>query len=313
MRKLSESINVPVTAINLAENPGNGLNRGLSNHYTPIDNIISNVRNLFGSLLGLVVRKGEDGTSLKIQSSNFTTPEVTSSILFNSTFDGRTYLHSYIIQQGLTGFNIVNIGNYCIVYYFAENVAKDVAECKEIREYNLLDCEMETVIKEDNQEVELEDKTKEELAEIINNNNKVKAAADFADKLSSVVTLPEDMYIKATKDVDGHESISLRYKTTKRRPFGGKVDNVVSLMNIYCTGTDAVWVDAYLNKEQYNDDILNVIDSVLQFIGAEKTDDEAVWTIPDAVESTEKQTTTETIDNANTEDTVNNTTDNNNQ
>ena len=120
MRKLSESINVPVTAINLAENPGNGLNRGLSNHYTPIDNIISNVRNLFGSLLGLVVRKGEDGTSLKIQSSNFTTPEVTSSILFNSTFDGRTYLHSYIIQQGLTGFNIVNIGNYCIVYYFAE-------------------------------------------------------------------------------------------------------------------------------------------------------------------------------------------------
>ena len=282
MRKLSESINA--SSINLAVNPGNGLNQGLSNHYTPIDNIISNVRNLFGALLGLVVRKGEDGVSLKIQSSNFTTPEVTRSILVSSSFDGHTYLYEYITSQGLTGCEIVDLGNTCIAYFFPEDLCTTpvVAKCTEMKQYNHSECELETFIKEEQEEVELEDKTKEELAEIINNNNKVKAAADFADKLSSVITLPEDMYIKATKDIEGHESISLRYKTTRRRPFGGKADNVVSLMNIYCTGTNAIWVDAFLNKNLYSDEIIDVINSILQFIGAEETDDEAVWTIPDA-------------------------------
>ena len=289
MRKLSESISGVTSGI--------GMTQGVMNHYTPIDNIIINTRNIFGALLGLVVSKGEDGISLKIQSSSFTNPEVTRNILYNSTFDGHTYLYTYIINQGLRGLKILDLGSTCIAYFFPNDLAEDPCSnetccgCREMKESRIIECELATIeessVNED-QEVELEDRTKEELAEIINNNNKVKGAADFVNKMANVITLPENMYIKATKDIDGHESISLRYKTVKRRPFGGKMDSVTSLMNIYCTGANAVWVDAFLNKGLYDDDVINVINSILQFIGAEKTSDEAVWNIPDGNERTTK-------------------------
>ena len=289
MRKLSESISGVTSGI--------GMTQGVMNHYTPIDNIIINTRNIFGALLGLVVSKGEDGISLKIQSSSFTNPEVTSNILYNSTFDGHTYLYTYIMNQGLRGLKILDLGSTCIAYFFPNDLAEDPCSndaccgCREMKESRISECELATIeessVNED-QEVELEDRTKEELAEIINNNNKVKGAADFVNKMANVITLPENMYIKATKDIDGHESISLRYKTVKRRPFGGKMDNVTSLMNIYCTGANAVWVDAFLNKGLYDDDVINVINSILQFIGAEETSDEAVWNIPDGNERTTK-------------------------
>ena len=289
MRKLSESISGVTSGI--------GMTQGVMNHYTPIDNIIINTRNIFGALLGLVVSKGEDGISLKIQSSSFTNPEVTRNILYNSTFDGHTYLYTYIINQGLRGLKILDLGSTCIAYFFPNDLAEDHYSndagcgCREMKESRIIECELATIeessVNED-QEVELEDRTKEELAEIINNNNKVKGAADFVNKMANVITLPENMYIKATKDIDGHESISLRYKTVKRRPFGGKMDSVTSLMNIYCTGANAVWVDAFLNKGLYDDDVINVINSILQFIGAEETSDEAVWNIPDGNERTTK-------------------------
>lgn len=289
MRKLSESISGVTSGI--------GMTQGVMNHYTPIDNIIMNTRNIFGALLGLVVSKGEDGISLKIQSSSFTNPEVTRNILYNSTFDGHTYLYTYIMNQGLRGLKILDLGSTCIVYFFPNDLAEDPCSndtccgCREMKESRIIECELATIeessVNED-QEVELEDRTKEELAEIINNNNKVKGAADFVNKMANVITLPENMYIKATKDIDGHESISLRYRTVKRRPFGGKMDSVTSLMNIYCTGANAVWVDAFLNKGLYDDDVINVINSILQFIGAEETSDEAVWNIPDGNERTTK-------------------------
>lgn len=289
MRKLSESISGVTSGI--------GMTQGVMNHYTPIDNIIMNTRNIFGALLGLVVSKGEDGISLKIQSSSFTNPEVTRNILYNSTFDGHTYLYTYIMNQGLRGLKILDLGSTCIAYFFPNDLAEDPCSnetccgCREMKESRIIECELATIeessVNED-QEVELEDRTKEELAEIINNNNKVKGATDFVNKMANVITLPENMYIKATKDIDGHESISLRYKTVKRRPFGGKMDSVTSLMNIYCTGANAVWVDAFLNKGLYDDDVINVINSILQFIGAEETSDEAVWNIPDGNERTTK-------------------------
>lgn len=289
MRKLSESISGVTSGI--------GMTQGVMNHYTPIDNIIMNTRNIFGALLGLVVSKGEDGISLKIQSSSFTNPEVTRNILYNSTFDGHTYLYTYIMNQGLRGLKILDLGSTCIAYFFPNDLAEDPCSnetccgCREMKESRIIECELATIEESsvnEEQEVELEDRTKEELAEIINNNNKVKGATDFVNKMANVITLPENMYIKATKDIDGHESISLRYKTVKRRPFGGKMDSVTSLMNIYCTGANAVWVDAFLNKGLYDDDVINVINSILQFIGAEETSDEAVWNIPDGNERTTK-------------------------
>ena len=150
-----------------------------------------------------------------------------------------------------------------------------------MKESQLVECEMSGIIKEDYEE-ELEDKTKEELNSIINNQNKVKASNDFAEKLRSVIELPDDLYIKATKDIDGHESIALRYKTEQRRPFGGKTDVITSLMNIYATGTNAIWVGAFLNKDIYTDEIINTVNTILQFVGAQETDDECVWDIPDS-------------------------------
>ena len=307
MRKLSESISGVTSGI--------GMTQGVMNHYTPIDNIIINTRNIFGALLGLVVSKGEDGISLKIQSSSFTNPEVTRNILYNSTFDGHTYLYTYIINQGLRGLKILDLGSTCIAYFFPNDLAEDPCSndaccgCREMKESRIIECELATIeessVNED-QEVELEDRTKEELAEIINNNNKVKGAADFANKMANVITLPENMYIKATKDIDGHECISLRYKTVKRRPFGGKMDSVTSLMNIYCTGANAVWVDAFLNKGLYDDDVINVINSILQFIGAEETSDEAVWNIPDGNERTTKAAKPDENDIENAQQELNN-------
>ena len=307
MRKLSESISGVTSGI--------GMTQGVMNHYTPIDNIIINTRNIFGALLGLVVSKGEDGISLKIQSSSFTNPEVTRNILYNSTFDGHTYLYTYIMNQGLRGLKILDLGSTCIAYFFPNDLAEDPCSndaccgCREMKESRIIECELATIeessVNED-QEVELEDSTKEELAEIINNNNKVKGAADFVNKMANVITLPENMYIKATKDIDGHESISLRYKTVKRRPFGGKMDSVTSLMNIYCTGANAVWVDAFLNKGLYDDDVINVINSILQFIGAEETSDEAVWNIPDGNERTTKAAKPDENDIENAQQELNN-------
>lgn len=275
MRKLSENF----------ANPGNSLGQGLMNHYTPIDNIIINVRNIFGALLGLVVSKGEDGVSLKIQSSTFVDPEQTRNILYNSTFDGRTYLANYISNQGLNDVKIINVGQSCIAYFCPSDLAQSgscsTCKCKEMKESQLVECEMSGIIKEDYEE-ELEDKTKEELNSIINNQNKVKASNDFAEKLRSVIELPDDLYIKATKDIDGHESIALRYKTEQRRPFGGKTDVITSLMNIYATGTNAIWVGAFLNKDIYTDEIINTVNTILQFVGAQETDDECVWDIPDS-------------------------------
>ena len=287
MRKISESFG----------NPGNGLAQGLSNHYTPIDNIIMNVRNIFGALLGLVVSKGEDGVSLKIQSSNFTNEDTTREILYNSTFDGRTYLANYIMNQGLTGLKIICIGQSCIAYFCPQDLAQDptiAVACKEMQEGKHQECEMGgNILKENFGEEELEDKTQEELAEIINSSDKVKAAKEFAEKIASVVTLPESMYIKATKDVEGHESIALRYKYIKARPFGGKAETVLSLLNIYSTGKDAVWVDAFLNREMFDEEVISTIESILQFIGAEPTDDECVWTIGNVKDDDDKDDTPE--------------------
>ena len=43
-------------------NPGNALsNTGVTNHYTPIGNILLTVKNIFATQMGIVVSIGEDG------------------------------------------------------------------------------------------------------------------------------------------------------------------------------------------------------------------------------------------------------------
>ena len=81
-------------------NPGNALKLGVTNHLTPVGNIITNVRNFFGSLLGLVVEPGEDGVSLKLHSSKFVNPEEIQKVLSTRCM-GQSTVQDYICQQGL--------------------------------------------------------------------------------------------------------------------------------------------------------------------------------------------------------------------
>ena len=139
-------------------NPGNNVNRGVTNHLTPLNNIITNVRNFFGSTMGVIVEPGEDGVSLKLHSSKFVCPKEVSKVI-DQPYLGNTSLHSYICQQGLCNMKLINLGSYYIVYFgpndirTAENPDKVAADakcckavaCTEMLQYNLNECEMDSL------------------------------------------------------------------------------------------------------------------------------------------------------------------------
>lgn len=270
----------------LTESIVNGM--GVANHYTPIENIIVNVRNLFASYFGLVVEPGEDGVSIKIHNSEFTDPDKVYKILY-TLVDRYNSVASYIKAQGLDVIKLVNLGRFYVVYFCpsdipsAENPNDECSDkcvaCIEMHQYGIEEAELHSISEavDWNGDEEMEDKTKEEVADIINADNKIKAASDFAEKLSHVIELPENFYIKAVKDADGNESIALRYKYNKRRPFGKTITVTKSLINIYNTEKNGIWVDAYETKDSLGEDIVNIIEQILKWIGASETSDPCVW------------------------------------
>lgn len=286
MKRLSETLNE-----NLAM--GNSLNKGVTNHYTPIDNIIINVRNLFGSWLGIVVDKSEDGFGIKLTSNSFSSPEATNHLLYSVSFDGRCSLYDYISLSGLRDIKCLEIGPMNYVVYCCptdiqaaqspEEQCKACA-CKEQLSANVYEAEIVNVLNEDfDGEEELQDTTYEELEKMLNNRNKIEAAKQLSDYFGKTLTLPDNMYIKATKDADGHESVALRMKYEKRRPFGGKVESTVSLLNIYNAGVNAIWVPAFDTQSEIhweiNDTISGIINGILSLVNAQATDDECMFNI----------------------------------
>lgn len=260
------------------KNPGNGIEcSGVMNHYTPIDNIIINVRNFFGSWLGLIISKGEDGVSLKVYSSAFVDETTTRDILYNSSFDGRTYLAQYIFNYGLRKLVLVNLGANWIAYFMPDDMPTVApAPTQEMKENHIKECELTSVTEgeEENKwsaftgEVELEDHTQDEIKEIINNENKIEAATAFTELLNKKLPLPDNLYIKGTKDVDGNESIALRYKFQKPRPFGKDAEQIVSLVNIYNAGSNGIWAAAFDGTMNIPEDVIEYIKQLLEFIGA---------------------------------------------
>lgn len=263
---------------------------GVTNHYTPIQNIITNVRNLFAPYFGLVVEPGEDGVSIKIHNSGFISQQAVNDILYKKV-DRFTSVADYICQQGLCAIKLVNVGKFYVVYFCPTDIkiAEDpnvmnsdlpaeieVAPCREQLEYNIEEAELSS-IHESAWDEEMEDKTKEELIEILDQDDKIKAAGAFNDKLSHVITLPEGVYVKAVKDEAGNESIAIRKKFIKRRPFGQSSEVVKSLINIYHTGNDGIWVDPFDNKNSLDEETCNLINSILSWLGAEETGDPCVW------------------------------------
>jgi hypothetical protein len=137
---------------------------------------------------------------------------------------------------------------------------------------------------------ELEDKTKEQLLKFIQGTDKVKCAQKLSELLADDLNLPEDYYFCGVKDADGNESIALRYKFQKRRPFGKEVTLSKTLINIYNVGENAVWVEAFLTKDKNSDTMNRIVETVLKLIGAKPTDDECVYVISsDEVQDLKKE------------------------
>lgn len=306
MKKFSTLLKKVELKESIGMNPGNQMSLGLTNHWTPIDNIITNVNNLFGLQYGLVVRKGSDNVSLTITSSQFGDTEETAQRYLYSCVCGGKYLAQYIQEQGLNQVSLIQTGNAEFVFRFyandinngscdAEVAAMGASACDMDANTSCCESELSRSINED--EEEMEDTTAREFAEIINTDDKIKAAQDFADKVATKMELPENLYFKATKDTDGNQSIALRYKYEVPRPFNKKQETVVSLMNFYKTGDDAVWVGAYINTQQWDEDILQLIDNLLKLVDAHETSNKYVYSIgstmdddKDNEESTEENT-----------------------
>ena len=328
MKKISQILE------NIEQNPSfaqtnNGL--GITNRYTPIQNIITNLKNYYGATYNIVVEQYE-GNTIKMRCSRWINTCEASNDLSNIVVGGKNILN-YVYEQGLNGVKMVmELGKIAVYLYPLDVNSPEVNQLEktpDASEYSDIhanehrtsqiqdliytdvhvneDCEIVLVNKINNilegkdDDEEMEDQTLKELREIITSDNKVKAAEQFANLITQQMSLPIDYYFKAVKDKDGNESIALRHKTTKRRPFGKKADVVTSVLNIYGEGDEAIWVDGYDNPEALPEDLKVLIENILKFIQAEKTGDPCVYALRDG-ESTEENPDDNEDDNTDGDD-----------
>ena len=279
-------------------NVTNALNQGVSNHYIPLQNIVINVRNLFAPYFGLVVDPSEDNKSLRIYCSMFTDENIINRVL-NYKPDGHTSLKSYVSAQGLPYTRLVWTGSSYVVYFYAKDLGElQIPDTRDTIAYyppalpsgeiegdGIGECELstiESVVYESVEdaplyysgEIDMEDALTRTLREVANMQDKVKACGEWENAVRNHVTLPDGYYWKAVKDRDGMESIALRKKFSKRRPFGKEIPCVKSIINIYNGSKDGIWVEPFDNKDSLTREERQLIDNVLSFIKAnpDKTD-----------------------------------------
>ena len=292
-------------------NPGNGvIGTGVTNHYTPIQNIITNVKNLFAVHLGVVVGLGEDGVSIKLHSSKFVNEESINNVLNEPLFnDGKT-LASYIIEQGLTKITKINLGMYYVVYFSPEDIKTAIAPVQqepnavsvstgygewaipvETKESLYDEFEVSSIIKEDDAEEEMKDVTLEKVMELINMKDKVKAAKQLELLVSQQIELPREYYFAAIKFKNGEEAIALRWKYTKKLPTGQSSENIRSLMHIFAGDDKKIWVQDFAKDSlvKLPDEVKKLIESVLDMLEADKTDDPAVFKLTGEKKSREEK------------------------
>ena len=269
-------------------NPGNSLALGVTNHITPVENIVTNVKNLFVTL-PIVVSVAEDGFSIKINSSQFVSRENVDNILYQPVYQNQS-LSSYVAAQGLTNLKIVNLGQFMVVYIGPSDIAAanpgeepqgcENCACSEMESLGIDEAEL-VILEAAEDEEEIEELTKKQIYKIIDSKDKVKAAKQFAILIGQQINLPKDYYFAGVKDKDGNESIALRWKYIKRRPHGKSSEVTRSLMNIFGTGDYAVWVGDFDKNANFQipDEVKKLIESILEFLGAEKTSDSCVYKI----------------------------------
>ncbi len=268
-------------------NPGNSLSIGVTNHYTPVQNILTNVKNLYACRMSIAASLAEDGFSIKMNSSKFTSEDEIKKMLYTPLDMHTMPLGQYITSQGLDKVKMIKVGDFYVVYFSPKDIkaAEPGLEApqaetpvKEMLDYDIEEAEI-TTITEDEDDEELEDLTKKELSKLIDEKDKVKAAKQFMQIVSQQMELPREYYFAGVKDKDGKESIALRWKYTKRRPHKKTAEVTRSLINIYGNDKDGVWVGDFDEKSMFQlpDEVKKLIETVLEFIGAEKTSDPCVW------------------------------------
>lgn len=295
---LNES-NEPQKA-NSVFNPGNALLKtGIMNHYTPIQNILTNIRNLYCCHLGIAAELGEDNVSIKLSSSRFTSPQKVNELLYTNLYYDTNYqqscLSSYIQSQGLTKMTQINLGAYYIVYFSPTDIAtakdpyqmavtaiapsdyEDDDDCDCCTCYGC--CESKNSVNEDETEQEIKKITLDKIIELINSKDKVKAAKQLELLVSQEIQLPREFYFAAIKFKTEDTSIALRWRYTKKLPTGSSIENTRSIMHIFGTGDKAIWIQDYDKDSivKLPEDITKLIDSILEILDAEKTDDPSIF------------------------------------
>lgn len=260
-------------------NPGNALD--VTNHYTPVQNIVTNISNLFCVRLSIVATVAEDGFSVKLTSSKFTSKEAINKILNLPLYSDVNYqqstLYAYIMAQGLTNVNIINLGGYYVVYFMPADI-KCVSTPKEVKE-SILD-EFEILrINEDENEEEIQDEDVKKIMDLIDDGDKVKAAKELDAYVAKQMELPNEYYFAGVKFKNDEEAIALRWKYSKKLPHGTSVDATRSLIYFFASGENAVWVPDYDKDSIVNlpEEVKKMINNILDLLNASKTNDPAVF------------------------------------
>ena len=285
--------------------PGNQITKtGVTNHYTPIQNILTNVKNLFCLLLGVVAEVGEDNVSIKLSSSQFISKQKTEEILWRAMYNdvftyGTSSLYGYITSQGLPTVTFINLGGYYVVYFSPNDIktAEDpykmaLNAMPEAANESMLDeFEIGTFIKEDDSEEEMKSETVSKVLELLDGPDKVKAAKQLELLVSKEIQLPREYYFSAIKFKSGEEAIALRWKYTKKMPFGKAegdgeykettVENTRSLMHIFGKGEKAIWVQDFDEDSlvELPEEVKTLIQSILDLLEAGETDDPSVFSL----------------------------------
>lgn len=281
---------------------------GVTNHLTPVKNIISNINNLFASQLSIVAFPGADNVSLIVKSSFFYDEETTRSQIYQKVWNDRTSLFDYVSQQGLPVVKIFQLGTEWICMFcpsdmpqFGYGPDSSIEKCPasikcEMKEQIPFgEVEYNSFVYEDGEDSdndnmnglknygfgdqEIESIQKKDLRTILGSKDKVKAAKAFAAILSKNMHMPENYYIKAVRDEDGNESVALRYRYEKRKPFGKTAMLTKTLVNIYGLDDNGIWVDGADDPNGLPEEMKGVIDNMLGFIGVRRTGDACCFTI----------------------------------
>lgn len=312
MKKLSQILNEGIQP----GNPGNQISKtGVTNHYTPVQNILTNVKNLFCQLLGIYAEVAEDGFSIKLTSTQFTSEQKTNEILWRSMYNdvftyGTSSLYGYITAQGLNKVTLINLGGYYVAYFSPNDIkaAEPPINMEIPKEGCPSPCEMKESLydefeftyltegddnaddnsndnnssdNKDNNDSNSSTDNDDKIGEILSNEDKVKAAKQLEIVISQKIQLPRDYYFAAIKFKNDDEAIALRWKYEKELPTGKSTETTRSLLHIFGTGDKAIWVQDYAKDSivQLPDEVKKLIDSVLDILKAKKTNDPAIYSL----------------------------------